>query len=106
MSDDERKSGSDTYSIPKLNETNYRTWSQQLKWILDEKELLEIVEGKEKEPTPPTEGEVSEGTRSFVDYQNNLASFKKKVKKARSMIGATVSESVLVYLEGLSDPAE
>ena len=86
MSDDERKSGSDTYSIPKLNEINYRTCSQQLKWILDEKELLEIVEEKEKEPQPSNEAEVKEDTQRLVDYQNNLAVFNKKVKKAKSMM--------------------
>ena len=60
MSDEERKTGSDTYHIPKLTEENYRSWAQQLKRILDEKELLDIVEGRESKPTAPTASEVAE----------------------------------------------
>ena len=54
MSDDiEHKTGSDTYHVPKLTEENYRSWAwQQLRWILDEKELLDIVDGTEPKPIP------------------------------------------------------
>jgi hypothetical protein len=46
------KTTSSTYQIDKLNETNYRSWSRQIEDILDEKDLLEIVEGTEKRPIP------------------------------------------------------
>ena len=53
MDDERTTSGSSTYHINKLTETNYRSWAQQIRWILDERELLEIVEGTEGKPEPP-----------------------------------------------------
>jgi hypothetical protein len=52
MTDDynDLKTGSSTYHIAKLTENNYRSWAQQLEWILDERELWEIVTGLEKRP--------------------------------------------------------
>ena len=88
--DDNSKSGSDTYSIAKLTEYNYRSWSQQLKWILDEKDLLEVVYGMKK-PVPP-----SQNAEAIAEYERDLKEWNRKVKKARSIIGATVSESVMV----------
>jgi hypothetical protein len=100
MTDDsERKTGSDTYHISKLTEDNYRSWAQQLRWILDEKELLGIVEGTER---APSQG----GGMSSEDYEASLASYNKRMKKARSTIGASVSTSVMTYIEGMDNPAE
>ena len=87
MSDD-TKTGSETYHIQKLTEDNYRSWAQQLKWILDEKDLLELVEGKETAPVATEE----------------LAAWNKKVKKARSILGSSVTVSVMTYIEGMMDP--
>ena len=42
------------YNNPKLNENNYRKRAKQMKWILDEKELLELfeaIESKQKNPS-------------------------------------------------------
>jgi hypothetical protein len=58
---DEGKTGSNTYYISKLTENNYRSWSQKLRWILDEKELLDLVEGRE-EASGPLESESMEGS--------------------------------------------
>jgi hypothetical protein len=42
---EEEKTTSTTCNIPlKLNESNYRSLAPQLRWILDEKDLLEVVE--------------------------------------------------------------
>src|SRR5947207_15989963 len=89
MSLNDPKTGMTTYNIDKLTESNYRSWSQQIKWILDEWELLEIVEGKAKKPG---DGE-------------DLAVWSKNAKKARSIIGATMSDSVMRYIEGMMDTA-
>jgi hypothetical protein len=53
MTDDynDSKTASSTYHIAKLTESNYRNWAQQLEWILDERELWEIVTGSETRPT-------------------------------------------------------
>ena len=50
MSTNDSKTSSSTYNIDKLTERNYRSWSQQLEWILDEKNLWEIVKGIETRP--------------------------------------------------------
>ena len=91
MSLNDPKTGTTTYNIDKLTESNYRSWSQQIKWILDEWELLDIVEGKEVKP----------GTSDSA----GLAEWSRKAKKARSIIGASISASVMTYIEGMTDPA-
>jgi Reverse transcriptase (RNA-dependent DNA polymerase)/gag-polypeptide of LTR copia-type/Integrase core domain len=103
MSEEEKKTGSDTYHIPKLTEENYRTWAQQLRWILDEKELLEVVEGKETEPAA-LPAQASDTLKS--EYEMKLATWNKKMKKARSTIGASVTPSVMTYIDGMDDPAK
>ena len=87
-----------------------------MKWILDDKELLELVLGTATRPAAPS-GAVEAGqqqpasastaqTSTTQQYDADLAAYNKKVKKARSIIGATVSESIMVYIEGLNDPLE
>ena len=106
------KSGSSTYNIDKLTESNYRSWAQQLEWILDEKDLWEIVNGNEKRPERSA---IRESTTALtttatatedIDFENTLKEYVSKAKKARSIIGASISTSVMVYIEGMSDPAE
>ena len=55
MDDEHNTTGSSTYHIDKLTEMNYRSWVQQLHWILDERDLWELVEGKEKRPVAPVQ---------------------------------------------------
>ena len=44
-----------SYSIEKLNESNYRSWSQVVESHLDDQDLWEVVQGKDKKPErPPT----------------------------------------------------
>jgi len=45
---------SKSYLIEKLNETNYRSWSQVLESHLDDQDLWGLVNGTEKQPTSPT----------------------------------------------------
>ena len=104
MALDGSKTGSDTLNIPKLTETNYRSWSQQMRWILDDKGLLEIVLGTRTRPAQPAPSEAA--SVDETQYTLDLASYVKDVKKARSIIGATVSESVMVYIEGLEEPSD
>jgi hypothetical protein len=102
MSEEDNKTTSTTYHIPKLNESNYRSWAQQLKWILDEKELLEVVEGSEKAPIAQNAPSPEQQAR----YNAELAAWTRKAKKARSIIGSSVSESVMTYIEGMVDPSK
>ena len=120
MSTNETKTGSSTYNIDKLTESNYRSWAQQLEWILDERNLWEIVNGSEKHPQRPTEAGASTSqnttetttettaaaTAAAAEYEQKLEDFIQRSKKARSTIGASISASIMVYIEGMRDPAE
>ena len=75
-----------------------------MRWILDEKELLEVVEGTEVAPTVPADGEASPTLQG--EYETRLATWNKKMKKARSTIGASVTPSVMIYIDGMDDPAK
>ena len=113
--DDERKTGSSTYHIDRLTETNYRSWAQQLRWILDELDLWELVDGKEIRPAPPasaagasttgTDTGTQTTTTAMQEYRERLAAWSKKAKKARSIIGSSITASAMVYIEGIDDPA-
>ena len=114
MDDERTTTGSSTYHIDKLTETNYRSWAQQIHWILDERELWELVGGIEGRPVPPatpvtSTTETSAGTQTTQatqQYQEQLTAWTKKAKKARSIIGSSITASTMVYVEGIDDPAE
>src|SRR5271154_5994953 len=98
MSTSEPRTGSSTYNIDKLTETNYRSWAQQLQWILDERNLWDIVKGKEERPKTPTtptvstEAEAAASTpTTTAEYDAKLEDFTLRSKKARSTIGASIS---------------
>src|SRR6266496_1014441 len=120
MSTNENRTGSSTYNIDKLTETNYRSWAQQLQWILDERNLWDIVNGTETRPQRPaapqttTTNEPGASTSTtapldlaaMAEYETKLEDFIQRSKKARSTIGASISASIMVYIEGMTDPAE
>lgn len=72
----------DRFSVEKLTSNNYATWKFHAKHVLIAKELFDIVDGSEKEPTTGAEAK---------------AEFKKRKQKAFSLLALTVS-SELVYL--------
>jgi len=43
-----------SYSIEKLNESNYRSWSQVVESHLDDQDLWEVVKGIDKKPERPS----------------------------------------------------
>src|SRR5271170_1990406 len=106
---------SKSYSIEKLNESNYRSWSQVVESHLDDQDLWEVVKGKEERPQPPitptsapqsSEQAATAATAAMEEYETKLEAWTKKAKKARKMIISTISPSVMTYDEGTRDPAE
>jgi gag-polypeptide of LTR copia-type/GAG-pre-integrase domain len=106
---------SKSYSIEKLNESNYyRSWSQVVESHLDDQDLWEVVKGIEKKPerpvTPTTLTSTSQTTEptaaETAEYESELAAWTKKAKKARKLIISTISPSVMTYVGGTKDPAE
>src|SRR5579859_7696003 len=105
-----------SYSIEKLSESNYRSWSQVVESHLDDQDLWEVVQGKETKPKRPSTStaQTSEQTAAadtataaaMEDYESKLEAWTKKAKKARKMIISTISPSVMTYVEGTKDPAE
>src|SRR5579859_2760921 len=105
-----------SYSIEKLSESNYRSWSQVVESHLDDQDLWEVVLGKETKPERPSTStaQTSEQTAAadtataaaMEDYESKLEAWTKKAKKARKMIISTISPSVMTYVEGTKDPAE
>src|SRR5579862_5918080 len=102
-----------SYSIEKLSESNYRSWSQVVESHLDDQDLWEVVQGKEKKPespeapaTPQTTETTQRHTAATEEYGRKLEAWTKKAKKARKMIISTISPSVMTYVEGTKDPAE
>ena len=102
-----------SYSIEKLSESNYRSWSQVIESHLDDQGLWELVKGKDKKPerpaptaeTTPT-AQTSEAAAATADYETRLEEWTKRAKKARKMIISSIIPSVMTYVEGTKDPAE
>src|ERR1700733_3589901 len=108
-----------SYSIEKLNESNYRSWSQVVESHLDDQDLWEVVQGKDQKPERPstpttstprtTEQEAAAAAAAATameEYETKLEAWTRKAKKARKMIISTISPSVMTYVEGTKDPAE
>src|SRR5271170_2511810 len=102
-----------SYSIEKLNESNYRSWSQVVESHLDDQDLWEVVQGNDKKPERPStsipqssEQAATEAAAEMEEYETKLEAWTKKAKKARKMIISTISASVMTYVEGTKDPAE
>src|SRR5205814_1562226 len=102
-----------SYSIEKLNESNYRSWSQVVESHLDDQDLWEIVKGQEAKPVSPVDPPTSETpetcqqhTTAMTEYGTAMVAWTKKAKKARKLIISTISPSVMTYIEGTKDPAE
>ena len=125
MSDDDSGGNRAIASIAKLNETNYRAWSKRIEWILDERGLWEVVIGLEKAPAwsehasgtsgnPATTAAAAAAASPMIsdraamasDYQSALRAFEKKCKRARTVLGTTITDSVMTYIEGEKDPAK
>jgi hypothetical protein len=110
---------SKSYSIEKLSESNYRSWSQVVESHLDDQGLWEVVQGKDKKPerpstlttsTPQSSEQAAAAAAAAAtateDYEVELETWIKKAKKARKMIISTISPSVMTYVKGTRDPAE
>ena len=105
-----------SYSIEKLSESNYRSWSQVIESHLDDQGLWELVKGEDKKPERPegpspaptaqTSEAASAAAAATTDYETRLEEWTKRAKKARKMIISTISPSVMTYVEGTKDPAE
>ena len=100
---------SKSYSIDKLTESNYRSWSQVIESHLDDQGLWDIVTGTETKPslspTPPTTstpgGESSDTTaEQATPTVDNIAmeEWLKKAKKARKIIISAITPSVMIYV--------
>ena len=105
-----------SYSIEKLNETNYRSWSQVLESHLDDQDLWELVKNLEKKPERPSNPttstsaqmaeQIAQMTAVTEEYEKKLEEWTKKAKKARKLIISTISASVMTYIEGERNPTE
>src|SRR5208282_2612089 len=58
--------------------------------------------GDDAAQTAATEAE----TAATAEYNQKLEDFVQRSKKPRSTIGASISASIMVYIEGMTDPAE
>src|SRR2546423_5454765 len=109
---------SKSYSIEKLTESNYRSWSQVIESHLDDQGLWGVVTGTETKPslspTPPTtstsgtessESATAEQATATVD-NTAMGEWLKKAKKARKIIISAITPSVMIYVEGRRDPSE
>src|SRR5579859_8178445 len=108
-----------SYSIEKLNKSNYCSWSQVVESHLDDQDLWEVVQGKDKKPerpltpttstaqTPDQTAAAETATAAAMEaYEAELEAWTNKSKKAWKMIISTISPSVMTYIEGTKDPVE
>ena len=101
---------SKSYSIEKLTESNYRSWSQVIESHLDDQGLWGVVTGTKMKPslspTPPTtstsgaESSESATAEQATPTVDNIAmeEWLKKAKKARKIIISAITPSVMIYV--------
>ena len=102
-----------SYSIEKFSESNYRSWSQVIESHLDDQDLWEIVKGQEAKSVSPVDSPISETVEIYqqyvivmMEYETVMVAWTKKTKKIRKLIISTISPSIMIYVEGMKDPAE
>src|SRR5271170_2463292 len=102
-----------SYSIDKLDESNYRSWSQVIESHLDDQDLWDLVKGTETKPISPATPTTLERPQSLEQHTTKVeehdvktAAWSKKAKKARKLIISTISPSAMTYIEGMKGPAE
>ena len=95
-----------SYSIKKLSESNYCSWSQVVKSHLDDQGLCQRRRQKAQCSSPLT-ATTSEAVAAVTkNHEMRLEKWTKKAKKARKMIISTITPSIMTYIEGTHDPAE
>src|SRR5437763_16942610 len=95
-----------SYSIEKLNESNYRSWSQIIESHLDDQDLWDVVTGKETKnqatSLSTTEDEPSQTQQPLSattpkDHEAKLKLWSRKVNSTRKITITTISPSIKVY---------
>ena len=81
-----------TYKIDPLNRDNYTAWCWQLKWILDDLDLWDIMIGREMEPLLANANEIT------MIEQWEINDWRKRDKKAKKEIYLRVADEQLVYI--------
>ena len=78
-----------SYSIEKLNESNYRSWSQVVESHLDDQDVWGVVQGKDTKPERPStsvpqssEQAATEAAAEMEEYETRLEAWTKKAKKS------------------------
>jgi acyl-ACP thioesterase len=78
------------FYLAKLNRANYRSWAQQLKWILDERALWQLVNGEETKPAVIT-------TATVVETQQQTSSESAAIDTASHSLDQEVEEGSCNY---------
>ena len=81
-----------TYKINPLNGDNYVAWCWQLKWILDNLDLWDLIIGREMELLPVNADKIT------VIEQREINDWRKRDKKAKKEICLRVADEQLVYV--------
>src|SRR3954454_21410536 len=82
----------DTTRIQKLSSNNWHTWKFKMQLVLEEKELWDVVDGSERQPTVTKElEELTKG--ELFEFQQELLIWEKKDRKARATIILGVEDS-------------
>src|SRR5579875_408018 len=79
--------------LEKFNGTNFNLWKFKMNLALSSMDLWEIVEGTEE--APPSDAS-----------EKDKKEYKRRVKKAMSMIGLNLVDAQLAHIKGCKDPAE
>ena len=82
-------STSSSPQVERLDSTNYQTWKSRMRYVLEDKDIWEVVSGEEEQPTI---GEEEEDDTALKEW-------KKKDKKARTTIGLALSDSELLRID-------
>jgi len=93
-------------SIEKLSEKNYRAWAVQVRSILREKKLFDIVDGTTPAPAAPVrEGMTADELASAVEaYNTATEEYEPKAMTACRILLSTISGRLITYVEDEDNP--
>ena len=100
----------ETTRIEKLNGNNFTSWKYNVKLVLMERGLWNIVNGKEKRPVIKQEdGETASKSGKSVEDDNTISKeildWDLRSDKAYSIIAINIKKDLLIHVQSTQDPA-
>ena len=107
MSTSQEDDRSSAMQIEKLTEKNYRSWATQVRAILRERKIFDVVDRTARAPVQPVRTAETDTEFDTVThtYEAAKSAWEGKAMRACTILLSTISGNLITYVEEEDDPA-